>query len=523
MKLRISIFLFLTVILLAVEPGQIVINEICFNPDGVDEEWIELHNIMRSDITLDSTVYISDGEGTYYFEGLTVPAGGFITMKSRTEGGFPFDADIDISDAGIQLSNVHDELFIKEGETLIDSIDYYASWCSLPGHTLERKNPYFTGLHPLNLVAGLREEGTPGEVNSVHTSPTEFPPAVVRIEYSPSIPSATEMVDVEAVIIDEMPLADVTLHYTNGDISGESDMTDIGDNWYSGSIEEFSHGDMVSYFIVAVDVEAQVDTSETKAYFVIDSIVEGPIVINEIMYDSPGEDNEWIELYNRTEEEINLYEWTLKDGSRSEFEFPEDAVIAPNGYLVVAGNGYDFYHEYGIENYTGDFPFALNNSGDSIILKNDDGRLIDILEYSTGGGWPSIGHGDGYTLQLNDPETDNSDPVNWSGSTVLGGTPGEANDAVKENITFARPEKLMIKSISPNPFNSSFRLDFDAINSEEIKLEILDTRGAIVLKQKIDNSFGSVLVDANNMESGVYIIKISANNYSDQSKAVLIK
>jgi len=60
-----------------------------------------------------------------------------------------------------------------------------------------------------------------------------------------------------------------------------------------------------------------------------------PVVINEIMYDPiSGDDNdEYVELYNRSTNAVNLGGWQLQDGVG--YTFPSNTVIAAGGYVVV--------------------------------------------------------------------------------------------------------------------------------------------------------------------------------------------
>ena len=63
----------------------------------------------------------------------------------------------------------------------------------------------------------------------------------------------------------------------------------------------------------------------------------GDIVINELMYDpiSGNDDDQYIELYNKGTNTINMAGWQFTSGVT--FTFPNVA-IAPNGYLVVEGS-----------------------------------------------------------------------------------------------------------------------------------------------------------------------------------------
>ena len=68
------------------------------------------------------------------------------------------------------------------------------------------------------------------------------------------------------------------------------------------------------------------------------------IVINEIMYEAApsyylsniyvGSDEEWVELFNRGTNPVNLTGWNLDNGVR--YDFPTNTMLAPGAYLIVA-------------------------------------------------------------------------------------------------------------------------------------------------------------------------------------------
>ncbi len=79
------------------------------------------------------------------------------------------------------------------------------------------------------------------------------------------------------------------------------------------------------------------------------------IAISEIFPNPIGDDSEgeFIELYNKSNREVDLVGWRLGDESLRKFEFGQGFVLLPNGYLVV---------------YRSKSNIALNNSGDKIKL-----------------------------------------------------------------------------------------------------------------------------------------------------------
>ncbi|PLX11223.1 MAG: hypothetical protein C0598_08560, partial [Marinilabiliales bacterium] len=151
------------------------------------------------------------------------------------------------------------------------------------------------------------------------------------------------------------------------------------------------------------------------------------LVINEIMYNTPGVDEEWVELYNPTDSDINLEGWKLIDSDAG-----HTPIIITAGYSIPAGGYFTIsVATDGNFPFTPDFDgtgaFALNNGGDVVRIYNADGILNDYVEYDDGGDWPSEPDGNGPSLSLFDPSTDNALGVNCMASTHDGGTPGSYN------------------------------------------------------------------------------------------------
>ncbi len=151
------------------------------------------------------------------------------------------------------------------------------------------------------------------------------------------------------------------------------------------------------------------------------------LVINEIMYNSPSYDEEWIELYNNTDQTIDLenYRFCDNDASHTNIVIPAGHSIAPDGYFTISiatdGN-FPFTPDY-----DGTGNFALNNGGDAVRMWSPDNLLADIVVYDDGAPWPTEPDGDGPTLSLIDPPLDNSLATSWAASLEDGGTPGVLN------------------------------------------------------------------------------------------------
>ncbi len=109
-----------------------------------------------------------------------------------------------------------------------------------------------------------------------------------------------------------------------------------------------------------------------------------PILISELYPAPPTGEPEWIELYNTTAEPIELVGWTLEDQltTPSTIFIFTTQTIGPHEYLVVT------------------LPVAkLNNSGDGIVVKNNQTATVHSISYegsSPGSSWSVAAGGELY-------------------------------------------------------------------------------------------------------------------------------
>lgn len=157
--------------------------------------------------------------------------------------------------------------------------------------------------------------------------------------------------------------------------------------------------------------------------------------INEIMYNPSSfqgddADLEWVEIYNKGNETLNLNIYTIDSKALT-------GVINPNGYIIVAKDIEGFNSFYSPANYTVvEAGISLTNSGDSIILRG--GNFTENITYSSGWG----ANGNNKTLER---RADGS----WGESLVDGGTPGQENSLF--NFSAERGQ-VIISELFPNPF-----------------------------------------------------------------------
>ncbi|XOB42745.1 MAG: lamin tail domain-containing protein [Candidatus Nealsonbacteria bacterium] len=94
------------------------------------------------------------------------------------------------------------------------------------------------------------------------------------------------------------------------------------------------------------------------------------IVFSEILPSPEGADseNEWIEIFNKNDFDVDLSNWQIKDsvGSMTTYTFPKNSIIKTQNYLVLLRP---------------ETKIILNNDADSLSLIQPNSAIIDTISY----------------------------------------------------------------------------------------------------------------------------------------------
>ncbi|MEX2605467.1 MAG: CotH kinase family protein, partial [Gracilimonas sp.] len=279
----------------------------------------------------------------------------------------------------------------------------------------------------------------------------------------------------------------------------------------------------------------QVDAAEEPnltANFDALSGEEADIVINEIMYNAPDEEDpqDWIELFNPNDFAVNLSGWIVKDeDDNHEFIIPENTIIAEEGYLVVAQNLNDFVAMYGtLEPVVGNLGFGLGGGGDQVRIFDLSGVMVDSVEYDDVAPWPFEADGNGYSLELNDPFLDNELGENWDASLQYMGTPTTKNGIITSNeLENEIPTSISLNQNYPNPFNPTTVISFQLNENSEVSLQVFDMLGrrvaTLIDGERRSAGVHQVSFDANNLASGMYIYRLRVGDHIFHKKMLFTK
>ena len=159
--------------------------------------------------------------------------------------------------------------------------------------------------------------------------------------------------------------------------------------------------------------------------FSLNTKVYGFIVINEILADPPAREagdangdgvrsasnDEFIELFNQSEEAIDVSDWYLSDATKVRHVFSVQSIIRPLATFVIFGGGSPQLTNASFQIALSG-GLGLNNSGDTVSLFDFNGQLIDSVAYGAEAGKDQSivrspeGYGDDFIQHLFLPEAD---------------------------------------------------------------------------------------------------------------------
>ncbi|MEO1447875.1 MAG: lamin tail domain-containing protein [Bacteroidota bacterium] len=424
-----------------------VINEIHYNPSQPDDdyEFVELYNPGTTPVSLAGWT-LTDGEGTFTFpSGASIAADEYIVVAANAATYSGNGYQVFEWPGNLILSNGGDQAILRDASsTLIDEVSYddgngWPTAADGSGPSLELNDPTLDNSLPASWSASSGNGGTPGAANSAFTG------AGCTLQLS----------------LDEALCESVTAG-TTGDTyaafvaftGGTGDVISITPN--SGTLSALSDDpDAVADGLLLIegiaegtDLELTVSSTNGCSFtFTVPApacVPPAPVVINEIHYNglTGGADpDEFIELLNIGTDPVDLSGYTFTSGVT--FTFPAGAMIMPGEYVVLAVDAALFEATYGC---APDYEFGggLSNGGETVRLESGDGTVIDEVPYDDGSGWPTAADGNGPSLELLDPASDNSNPASWTTSLIDGGTPGADNQGIKTGCGVNAPSNLTL-------------------------------------------------------------------------------
>jgi len=195
------------------------------------------------------------------------------------------------------------------------------------------------------------------------------------------------------------------------------------------------------------------------------------VVINEILPspEGPNEKDEWIEIFNKSELEVELSNWQITDtaGKTRKYTFPKGTKIPSQGFLVLSRPT---------------TKITLNNDNDGLNLIQADGEIVDSVMYQKAPRGQSYNLTESGSRATAKGEEESLLSSPWQWSTLL--TPGSKNTipAPVSEAKKTEPKRSELAAVSGEiPEKPSFPTFF-------IALIIAASSGIIILtlKRKVE-------------------------------------
>jgi hypothetical protein len=463
---------------------DIVINEIFADPSPVinltNAEFVELYNRSSNTFNLNglklADSYTSTGAtlGNY-----VMPPNSYViicpvadTAQFTTLG---YTNKLGVSSFP-SLNNAGDNLYLKTNAGLvIDSVNYKDSWYKDAvkkngGYTLEQINPNLSSnCSQINNWIGSNDPdgGTPGLVNSVYSlAPDIIAPKIIMVNVIDSLHVS--------VCFDDAIASSQLVTANNYSISGIGSPTlavASTDNMCVTLTLSTKLANATNYTITISGITDCSGNSLSPNNKPFSHYKAQPydVVINELMPDPdpsialPAE--EYVELKNRTNFNINLKDWSFSTPTSSK-NLP-DITIAPNGYVVLASTGAQnlFFNNFNITVYEiTSFPSLLND-GTTLTLRDTNNIVISSVSYSSSWYNDNNKSDGGWSLEQIDANNPCGGQNNWHASThPNGGTPAYPNSVTGSNPDLTSPTLDRVVVINADSIILIFTEALDSIS-----------------------------------------------------------
>ncbi len=533
-----------------IPPKSIIVNEIMYAPAGDMPEWIELYNNNNASISI-SRWKFSDNSTTkasIINPSASIPPHSYciVTTDSSFINFFQNPAPVFIAPFSALNNTTPDAVVVyDERGAIMDSVYYRQSWGGFSGNSLQRYDFFGSSSDSLNWRSG---QPSPGIENlSARKEIDVEVKSIATVKNANGLQIKTTVVNAGRQTVNSVTVK--FYHDMNHDSTAQP--IEVLDSSFISTLNPLDSATILHNWNVhiqgmqsiIVTVETPNDmrsTNNSRLTIAKNTFDPQTLVINEIMYEPFTGKAEFVELFNRTTDTVDIAEWKLMDqpsssGSRAIIPLAKfSTAVPPDGFVIVASDSsiYSQFPSLATKNVIVNSSLSLNNSGEDLVLTDLTNAQIDSVRYSPLWHLKNISF-PGRSLERINPSILSNDSRNWSSSVAgAGASPGAANSIFTASIS--QTSSLIL---SPNPFspdNDGFE-DFLTINyslpanSTTIRVRIFDVTGRLIRRLSQNEpspSTGTIIWngmddDENRVRIGMYIILFeSLDNFGGTAKTM---
>lgn len=383
-----------------------------------------------------------------------------------------------------------------------------------------------------NWHSSLEVNGTPGRRNSV--TPPDRDLSIVLMRATPDYPLANSNYELEVVIVNtglQSLSSTVVIHADSSDgavyvlDSLETTLVQPADTTVLSPIVRMPSSG-IHELLAELTVLDDIASNDTLSLLITSDISQNGLLFNEIMSEPLPGRAEWVEFAVFGSTPVSTRGVFISDGngiadSTKRFGLPE-LVVLPGSFFVLAADSSVLMENIPLESrlvILDASGFTLNNSGDSLVLYNSNGDVLERVDYR--GNW---GNGEaGVSLERLSSEIPTNEEQNWKSSVdPTGSTPGRMNS---RSISSAHSQTTL--SVAPSPFtpNDDGKDDVAEIRYQleqpghAVSVKIFDIRGREINRLTVSNSASSgVLLWDGRKSNGTtaptarYVVLLEAEN-----------
>lgn len=463
-------------------------------------EYVEIYNRSSNYFDLNGWT-ISDASGSGTLSTYILGPGEYLLITNTGDGAQFFITNYtEISLPS--LNNSDDAIVIKDDlANTIDSIYYTDDWYQDAtkddgGWSIERKH-LDAPCNDINNWAASVDiiGGTPGIQNSIWTDQDDIT--------GPSITSFTVISDSEVSIqfselldtnIQAGAVIDPNVTSMNWQYASENELTVFPNNMTAGIMYDLT-------ISLSQDCWGNVMANETIVVGLPDSIEQGDIILNEIMFNPLTNGSDYVELYNNSDKILDLKEVFLAnwdDDSIANYKSVIDVqrLILPQEYVLITEDTNDIINDfsiYGLGTFieADDIPTYSNDSG-TVYLLSKDSLILDFFHYDEDYHFELLATNDGKALERIAFDGEMNNPDNWhtAAEIVEWGTPGYENSQLyNPNVSGEVTVDPQMFSPDSDGYNDVLTITLDLSTTENIvNIEIYDNYGRLIRELK-DNYF----------------------------------
>jgi len=267
----------------------------------------------------------------------------------------------------------------------------------------------------------------------------------------------------------------------------------------------------MKYYIYAENENASAFLPKRAEYEFFEISITGSLVINEFLADNEstitdqdGDYDDWVELFNNSNESINLGGYYLSDDASEPdlWAFP-DTTITAGGYLIV-------WADKDLDQVGLHADLKLSASGETIVLSDANLNLLDQVSFGQ-----------------QKPDTTTGRFANGTGEFIemLPTFGAENTDLITGFLAHTMDNDLFtLEQNYPNPFTESTTIKFNLLETEEVTLTIRNMYGVVVqvlVSEMLPSGNHQYRWEASQVASGTYFYMLRAGSQVLVKKMVI--